>query len=217
MTSGHRVPAPVLLSLVLLANSAATQADTYTAPQDRLAGYRKHVAMKAQSRFGTLPWQFLGPKNVSGRATDVAVAKDGDNYTIFVAGASGGVWKSRDSGETFEPVFQEAPTTSIGDVTIAPNNSNVVWIGTGEANIFRSSMAGCGVYKSTDGGDNFEHMGLSGTHTIPRIVIHPKYSGIVYVASSGHEWTDNPERGVYRTRDGGKTWEKVLFVNNRTG
>ncbi|MHC4811836.1 MAG: WD40/YVTN/BNR-like repeat-containing protein [Planctomycetota bacterium] len=217
-----------LLSSWFLVSAAAAQADiqadiqadthgTYTDPKDRLAWYQKHVAMKAQSPFANLRWQFLGPTNISGRVTDVAVARDGSAYTIYVAAASGGVWKSSDSGKTWKPVFTEAPTTSIGDVTLAPGNKDIVWIGTGEANIFRSSMAGCGVYKSVNGGATFEHMGLAGTHTIPRIVIHPKNPDIVYVASSGHEWTDNPERGVYKTNDGGKTWKKVLFVNAKTG
>jgi len=174
--------------------------------------------MKSKSLFKNLAWQFIGPTNISGRMTDVAVVPPkGKNYTIYIASASGGVWKSVNEGTTWEPVFQHAVSTSIGDVTIAPSNPEIVWIGGGEANIFRSSMAGSGVYKSTNGGKTWEHMGLAGTHTIPRIVIHPQNPNIVYVASSGHEWTNNKERGLYKTNDGGKTWEKILYIDEKTG
>jgi photosystem II stability/assembly factor-like uncharacterized protein len=189
-----------------------------TDPARRLNWYQEHVAMKDTSMFKNLPWQFLGPINVSGRMTDVAVvAPKGKNYTIYIAGASGGVWKTVNEGTTWEPIFEHAASTSIGDIALAPSNPDILWVGTGEANIFRSSMAGAGVYKSTDAGKTWEHMGLAGTHTIPRIIIHPKNPDIVYVAASGHEWTDNKERGVYKTIDGGKTWKKILYIDEKTG
>ncbi|RKY89918.1 hypothetical protein DRQ09_00370 [candidate division KSB1 bacterium] len=189
-----------------------------TPPELRLKWYEDHLAMKEQSKFKNLKWQFLGPTNISGRCTDIAVVSPkGKNYTIYAASASGGVWKTVNEGTTWEPVFENGPSTSVGDVTIAPSNQNIVWIGLGEANIFRSSMAGAGVYKSTNGGKTWKYMGLAGTHTIPRIVIHPKNPDIVYVAASGHEWTNNKERGVYKTTNGGKTWEKVLYINEKTG
>lgn len=207
-----RALALALLLPVLLA------AQSITRPADRLAAYEKHLALKQASPFTNLGWQFLGPTNISGRVTDVAVvAPKGQNYTIYVATASGGVWKTVNEGTTWESIFDEAPTQSIGDIAIDPSNPNVIWVGTGETNIFRSSMAGCGVYKSTDGGESWTHMGLAATHTIARIVVHPQNSDIVYVAASGHEWTDNPERGIYKTTDGGQTWEQVLYVNDRTG
>ncbi len=174
--------------------------------------------MTQASPFKDLKWQFLGPKNVSGRSIDIAVASPrGKNYTIYVATATGGLWKTDNEATTWQPVFEQGPSTTIGDVTMAPSNPDIVWIGTGEANIFRSSQAGAGVYKSTDAGKTWQHMGLAGTYTIPRIVIHPANPDVVYVAASGHEWTNNPERGVYKTADGGKTWDKVLFVDDRTG
>lgn len=189
-----------------------------TDPALRLKWFQDHEALKGQSLFKNLRWQFLGPLNISGRMTDVeVVAPKGKHYTIYVAGASAGVWKTQNEGTTWEPIFEHAPSTSIGDVTLAPSNQNIIWIGTGEANIFRSSMAGAGVFKSLDAGKTWQHMGLAGTHTIPRIVIHPKNPDIVYVAASGHEWTDNPDRGVFKTIDGGNTWKKVLYINKKTG
>jgi photosystem II stability/assembly factor-like uncharacterized protein len=180
--------------------------------------YEAHVAMAEASPFKNHPWQFVGPTNVSGRMTDIAVVTPkGENYIIYVAGASGGVWRTNNEGVTWEPVFEHAASTSIGDVTVAPSDQNVVWIGTGEANIFRSSMAGAGVYKSVDGGESWRHMGLAGTHTIPRIIVHPTDPNTVYVAASGHEWTHDEYRGLYKTTDGGESWERVLFLTDQTG
>ena len=212
-------PPAVAASLVLAALPLAADppAPMKTAAE-RIAAYEDHREMAEESQFEELQWQFLGPTNISGRVTDVAVATPrGEHYTIFAATASGGVWRTVNDGVTWEPVFDDAPTTSIGDVTIAPSDNNTIWIGTGEANIFRSSMSGIGVYKSTDGGATWEHKGLGDTGTIPRIIVHPTNPDIVYVASSGKEWTDNDERGVYKTADGGDTWEKILFISDRTG
>jgi photosystem II stability/assembly factor-like uncharacterized protein len=189
-----------------------------TDPTLRIRGFATHQSMKESSPFKDLKWQFLGPKNVSGRCTDVAVVTPkGRNYTIYVATASGGLWKTDNEATTWQPVFEQAASTALGDVTVASSNPAVVWAGTGEQNLFRSSQAGIGVYKSVDGGATWEHMGLADTYTIARIVIHPKNPDIVYVAASGHEWTNNAERGVFRTVDGGKTWKKVLFVDEKTG
>ena len=189
-----------------------------TDPSIRIKGYETHLEMLKNSPFNKLEWSHLGPVNVSGRSIDVAVVgPKGKSYTIYVATASGGLWKTVNEGTTWEPVFDRAPSTAIGDVTIAPSNPEIVWIGTGEANIFRSSQAGCGVYKSEDGGKTWRHMGLTDTYTIPRIVINPENPDIVYAAASGHEWTDNPERGIYKTTDGGITWAKVLFIDEKTG
>ncbi len=206
------------LALLLAFLPSVASAQSPTRPDQRIAMYRQHVVLAAASSFKNLPWQFLGPTNISGRMTDVAVVEPrGKHYTMFVAGAGGGVWRTVNDGVTWEPVFDQAVSTAIGDVTVAPSDPNVVWIGTGEANIFRSSMAGAGVYKSTDGGDTWRHMGLEGTYTIPRIVVHPTNPDIVYVAASGAEWTFNEERGVYKTTDGGRSWKKVLYVDDQTG
>ena len=196
----------------------AQQKAPITDGAERLARFAEHEAMKDASMFKSVPWQFIGPTNISGRMTDIAVVGPrGESYTIYVAGASGGVWKTTNEGTTWESVFNQAASTSIGEVTVAPSNPDIVWVGTGEANIFRSSMAGSGIYKSTDAGETWTHMGLTDTHTIPRIVVHPTNPDIVYVAASGHEWTDNEERGVYKTTDGGASWEKILYISERTG
>ena len=207
------------LWLLLLPFFVGAQERIHSTPPDaRLDMYQAHVALAEASPFRNLPWQFVGPTNVSGRMTDVAVvAPKGENYTIYVAGGSGGVWRTRNEGVTWEPVLEHAASTSIGDVTVAPSDQDVLWVGTGEANIFRSSMAGAGVYKSEDGGESWTHMGLAGTHTIPRIIVHPSDPNTVYVAASGHEWTHDEYRGLYKTTDGGESWERILFVDQETG
>lgn len=193
-------------------------ADVTTSPILRLEWWDEHLAMEERSTFSELRWNHLGPTNTSGRVTDVALTSPrGETYVMYAATASGGVWKTVNEGQTWKSIFDEGPTQSIGDIALAPSDESQVWVGTGEANIFRSSMAGCGVYRSLDGGETWEHKGLAGTHTIARVVIHPKNPDTVYVAASGHEWTDNPERGVYRTRDGGETWDHVLFVDEESG
>lgn len=209
----------VLLMLPLQAKKAKTPKRIHsTDPELRMKWYNQHVEMRKTTPHKNMKWQHIGPTNISGRCTDIAVVTPkGKNYIIYVAAASGGVWKTVNEGTTWEPVFDQAPSTSIGDVTVAPSNPDIVWIGTGEPNIFRSSMAGCGVYKSTDAGKTWEHMGLTGTNTIARIVIHPKNPDVVYVTASGHEWTHNEERGVYKTIDGGKTWKKIFYINEETG
>ena len=184
----------------------------------RLKAWDTFVSMRGHSPFKDLKWQFIGPTSISGRVVDVAVAnRKGRTRAIYVATASGGLWKTENEGTTFEPVFEQAASVQGGNVEVAPSNPDIVWFGTGEANIFRSSNAGVGIFKSVDGGKTWQHMGLTGTYTIPRIVIHPTNPDIVYVAAGGHEWTDNEERGVFKTTDGGKTWAKVLYVNAKTG
>lgn len=189
-----------------------------TDPALRLEWFEQHRRMKDETPHKDLRWHFLGPDNVSGRVTDVAVPTPrGKTYTIYVATATGGVWRSDNEGTTWEPIFQSEASTSIGDIALDPSNPDVLWVGTGEANIFRSSNAGCGIYKTEDRGKTWKHCGLAATHTIARIVVNWKDPDTVYVAAGGHEWTDNPERGVFKTTDGGKTWKKTLFVDERTG
>lgn len=181
----------LLLILPLQAQRVRTVIEK-TDPAAHLEWFGKYKEMQSASAFKDLRWSHLGPTNVSGRCTDIAVlGPKGEQYTIYVATASGGVWKTVNEGTTWEPVFDSYASSSIGDIAVAPSNNDIVWIGTGEANIFRSSQLGAGIYKSTDAGQTWAHMGLAGTLTIARIVIHPQNPDIVFVAASGHEWTDN--------------------------
>ena len=206
------------LSITALLVAMPVAAQDRMSATERLADFDRHRSLVASSPFRGLPWQRLGPTNISGRVTDIAVAEPrGETYTMYVGAAGGGVWKTENEGVTWIPVFTEEVTASIGDIAIAPSDHDQVWVGTGEANIFRSSHAGAGIYKSTDAGASWTHMGLAETQTIGRVVVHPTDPNTVWVAASGHEYRDNPDRGVYRTRDGGQTWEKVLYVDEMTG
>ncbi len=187
-----------------------------TDPAQRMQWFEQHTAMKAKTPHAYLKWRFIGPDIIGGRVTDVDVPK-GSKKVIYVATASGGLWKTTNTGVTWEPLFDEQATLSIGDIAIPETQPDTIWVGTGEANHFRGSLAGAGVYKSADGGKTWQHLGLTATQTIGRIRIHPKNPDVVYVAAAGHEWTYNPDRGVYKTTDGGKTWQKVFYVNEKVG
>ena len=203
------------LSVLVLSSCLTHEKTIIKNGEDRLAAWETHLIMEQNSTFKDLNWQFLGPKNTSGRMTDVAVSPEKDY--ILSASASGGVWKSTDEGDSWQPIFEKEISTSIGDIAIAPSDKNTIWVGTGESNLFRSSHAGCGIYKSTDGGKSFVHMGLENSNTISRIIIHPENPDLVYVGVSGNEWTLNKERGLYMTTDGGNTWELTLQKDELTG
>ena len=179
--------------------------------------YDTYRSMRDASPYKSASWMYVGPTNVSGRSTDTAVADKNGQRRIYVGYATSGLWKTDDNGATWQTIFDDMPSTSVGDLAVAPSNPDILWVGTGEANIFRASMAGVGIYKSTDAGKTFQQMGLTDTQTIARILVHPTNPDIVYVAASGHEWTDNEMRGVFKTTDGGKTWSKVLYRSPRTG
>ena len=181
------------------------------------SAYDSYRAMLESSPYRGVTWQPLGPTNISGRATDIAVADKNGARRIYAAYATSGVWKTDDDGASWQAIFEHHASTSIGDIAVAPSNPDIVWVGTGEANLFRASMAGVGVYKSTDGANTFTHSGLTDTQTIARIVVHPTNPDVVYVAASGHEWTDNEMRGVFKTTDGGRTWSKSFYRSPRTG
>lgn len=165
--------------------------------------------------FGGLQARSIGPAVMSGRIAAVDVVA-GDRLTIYVGAASGGVWKSTDGGLRFTSVF-DRHTQSIGAVTVDPSNAKNVWVGAGESWVRNSVSLGDGVYRSTDAGENWSHLGLRDTERIARILVHPKDSNTVYVCALGHLFDDHDDRGVYRTKDAGKTWEKVLFVARNTG
>lgn len=158
----------------------------------------------------------IGPANMSGRIGDIDVALS--NPRIIVVGtATGGVWKSVNGGFSWEPIFDDQSTSSIGAVAICQKNPNVIWVGTGEANPRNSVGVGRGVFKTIDGGKTWKTLGLEKTEKISRLILHPHDPDTAYAAALGTTWGENPERGVYKTIDGGKTWKKVLYVDTKTG
>lgn len=161
-------------------------------------------------------WRGIGPATMGGRIVALAV-NEKDPAMYWVATASGGLLKTTNNGVTFEHQFDRETTVSIGDVAVAPSNPNVVWVGTGENNPRNSVSYGDGVYKSTDGGKSWKNMGLKKSFQIGRIVIHPTNPEIVYVGALGRLYGPNSERGVFKTSDGGKTWDRALFLDDRTG
>ena len=197
---------PVLPRLVL----SLTLAALVVAPP---AGAQRPAAQDLES----LEFRFIGPSNMSGRITALAVEPGDRNKTMYAAFASGGLWKTTNMGTTWEPVFDDQPFAAVADVDVAPSEPDVVWVGTGERNSLRSNSWGDGVYRSDDGGESWEHRGLTETTQIGRVVIHPDDPETVFVAALGHLWGPNPERGVYKTTDGGNSWRKVLEVNDTTG
>lgn len=158
-----------------------------------------------------ITYRSIGSTRQSGRFVDFAVPEQ-EPYTFYAATASGGLWKTTNNGITFEPIFDFENVFSIGDIAVAPSDPKIVWVGTGEANNSRSSYWGDGVYKSIDSGKTWKNMGLKESHHVGRILIHPVNPDIVYVAALGHLYSENPERGLYKTTDGGANWNKVLDV-----
>lgn len=163
-----------------------------------------------------LKFRSIGPALMSGRIIDFAVNPE-KHSEYYVAVASGGVWKTINSGTTWTPIFDKQKSYSIGCVTMDPNNHNVVWVGTGENNSQRSVSYGDGVYKSIDGGKSWKNMGLKSSEHIGKIVIDPRNSDVVYVAAQGPLWGPGAERGLYKTTDGGKNWERILDISENTG
>ena len=182
-----------------------------------LKAWDTHEAMAQSSPYRAMNWSYIGPTSISGRIADVAVAERGSSRRLYAGSCCGGVWASDDLGQTWQAVFDKEASTAIGALAVAPSNPDIVWVGTGESNIFRSSYTGVGVYKSTDNAKTFQHMGLIDTGTIGRIVLHPTNPDIAYVASAGQEWVENDMRGVFKTTDGGKTWAHVLKISPKTG
>ncbi|HEX4946790.1 MAG TPA: hypothetical protein VFZ34_09010 [Blastocatellia bacterium] len=166
--------------------------------------------------FDRLEWRSIGPANMGGRTADVEGVPGNPNI-VYVGTASGGVWKTTNGGVTWKPIFERQGTLSVGDIALQPGNPDVVWVGTGEANPRNSVSFGDGVYKSTDGGRTWNHVGLKDTRHIARILIHPTNPDIAYVGALGHAFGPNDERGVFMTTDGGKTWAKTLFIDNEHG
>jgi photosystem II stability/assembly factor-like uncharacterized protein len=168
------------------------------------------------SKLAGLHWRSIGPAMFAGRVDDVAGVPGNPNI-LYVAGSTAGLYKSTNSGATFTSVFNDGNTLSVGAVAIAPDNPDIVYIGTGEGFPRNSTSVGDGVYKTTDGGHSWKHVGLKDSERFSRIIVSPKDSRVVFAAAMGHEWGPNEERGVFRSTDGGATWKRVLYVNPTTG
>jgi len=216
----NRISVPVALFAAALAVSLPTVGAQ--APSDgdhaaHLKAWGAHEAMTQTSPYRTMTWSYVGMTSISGRIADVAVADRGSSRRLYAGSCCGGVWASDDLGETWQAVFDKEASTAIGALAVAPSNPDILWVGTGESNIFRSSYTGVGVYKSTDNATSFQHMGLIATGTIGRIIVHPTDPNIVYVASAGQEWVENEMRGVFKSTDGGRTWTHSLKISPKTG
>ncbi len=181
-----------------------------------LAGPAVAQDERIQAAVSNMEWRGIGPTIMGGRVADLAVLES--NPAVFYVGtATGGVWRTTSNGASWESLFDAQPTSSIGDITLSQTNPNLIWVGTGEPQNRQSSPWGNGVYRSTDAGRSWQHMGLDDTKHISRIRINPTNNEVVYVAAVGHLWGANEDRGVFRTTDGGQSWEKVLYVDENTG
>lgn len=206
---------PVLLSCLFLLGTFSADAQRKKKKEEK-----KEEAPKAweanASMVSMLNFRSIGPAAYSGRISDLAV-NPANPSEYYVGVASGGLWKTENHGTTFKPIFDNQAVYSIGCLAMDPNNSNVVWVGTGENNSQRNLAYGDGVYKTTDGGKTFTNMGLKTSRQIGKIMIDPRNSNTVYVAAQGQAWGPGGERGLYKTTDGGKNWERVLYVSENTG
>lgn len=203
----------ILLAIQLL--TAQLTPPPSTPGERRLDGFAQRNKLAANSLIDALEFQNIGPTVQSGRVIDLEVNPE-DPTEFYVAYASGGLWKTTNNGMTFSPLFDNEAAMTVGDIAV-DWESNTIWLGSGEVNSSRSSFAGTGVYKSTDGGVNWNYSGLPESHHIGRIVLHPNNPDVAWVAVLGHLYSSNPERGLYKTSDGGKNWEKTLYVDENTG
>ncbi len=160
--------------------------------------------------------RLIGPAGMSGRVAAIDVASNDPN-TIYIGAATGGVWKSTNGGAHWTPIFDDQDVHAIGAIAVSPVNPDLIWVGTGEGNVRNSASIGRGIYRSLDGGRSWQHRGLAATERIHRVIAHPRNPDIVYVAAMGRAWGENSERGVYRSRDAGKSWQRVLYVDERSG
>jgi photosystem II stability/assembly factor-like uncharacterized protein len=206
-SSLRAVPSPAAgITLVALLSLTAALAAPATA----------QTGADLETAWASLEWRTIGPAVMGGRVSDIAVVES-DPRIFYVASASGGVWKTENHGASWEHLFTNHSNASIGAIAVAPSNPEIVWVGTGEPPNRQSSAWGDGVYRSEDGGRTWAHMGLTDSRHISRIKVHPANPDVVYVGAMGHLWGPNQERGLFRTTDGGVTWEKVLYIDEHTG
>ena len=206
----------------------------------RLESFKLRQELAKNSLVSNVPFRNVGPTIMGGRVVDMEVNAENPNH-FFVAYASGGLWETKSNATEFTPLFDNQAVMTIGDIAVRWSSpltpeggtdvnasktppsgaggleASEIWVGTGENNSSRSSYAGAGVYKSNDKGKTWQHLGLAETQHIGRVILHPTDKNIAWVAAIGHLYSDNAERGVFKTTDGGKTWAKTLFINEQTG
>ena len=199
----------ILLSLQVYAWSQSTS------PEARLASWKLHVNLTLSSEFRDLNWRSVGPRMQGGRIESIA-CPPGNTSVMYVGVGSGNLWKTVNNGITWKPIFEHESTGAIGDVAVSRSDPNIVWVGTGEVLMARSALSGMGVFKSTDAGRTWRNMGLNDTHHIGRVLIDPQDADVVYVAAIGHGSSTNEERGLFKTIDGGTTWNRSLYIDDRT-
>ncbi len=205
-----------LLFLLTFCTLAYSQLEPpFTPAVERIKSFEQRKKLIDNSLLGDIAFTNIGPAVQSGRVADLDVSPT-DPTHFYVAYASGGLWKTVNNGTSFEPLFDREMVMTIGDIAV-DWATNTIWVGTGEVNSSRSSYSGTGVFKSTDGGKTWSHLGLGESHHIGRIVLHPSNPNTAWVAVLGHLYSPNQERGVYKTTDGGQTWTRVLFINDNTG
>ncbi|MDQ3907900.1 MAG: hypothetical protein M3268_06100, partial [Acidobacteriota bacterium] len=169
-----------------------------------------------EKAFSRLEWRSIGPANMGGRIADIQ-GVPGNPNVVYVGTASGGIFKTTNAGVTWKPIFERENTISVGAMALEPGNPDVVWVGTGESAVRNSISFGDGVYKSTDGGKTWQHLGLRDTERISKILVSPRDPNTVYVGALGHAFGPNTERGVFMTTDGGRTWQKTLYIDEHHG
>ena len=205
----------LLLILFFLIFTAIAKAQQPESPL--MTSFKDYQVMKENTEFG-VDWIQIGPTINSARADAIQVDPTHPG-TMYVAFGSGNLWKTVNNGLTWKPIFEDQAAQGIGDIALAPSNPNIIYVGTGESlkKPRNFTMPGTGVYRSDDGGETFRHLGLNDSWHIGEIAIHPTNPDIAIVAVLGKFWSNNKNRGLYRTQDGGKSWEHVLYVNDQTG
>ncbi|MDX1943404.1 MAG: glycosyl hydrolase [Saprospiraceae bacterium] len=205
----------LFLFLLITQLVGAQNQPPYTPADARIKSFEQRKSLEKASLVNGIEFRNIGPTIMSGRVTDMDVSPS-DPTHFYVAYASGGLWKTVNNGQSFTSLFDNEMVMTIGDIAVDWAR-NTIWIGTGEVNSSRSSYAGTGIYKSTNAGKTWQHLGLGESHHIGRIILHPTDPNIAWVAALGHLYSPNKERGIYKTTDGGKTWKQVLFVNENAG
>lgn len=209
----------VLLTGLIMGLSGAqlvAEPQAATSPVERNRAFRQRKQMHRTGLFHDLSFRCVGPVVMSGRVVDIQPHPQ-DPHAFFVAYATGGLWKTENKGMRFTPLFEGYDAVALGALAVDTHDPNTLWVGTGEANSARSHYAGTGIYKTTDGGEHWDCVGLRDSHHIGRILIHPADANTVFMAAMGHLYSENAQRGVFRTQDGGQTWKKVLYLNPSTG